>query len=66
MGNWFGIRLERNRDKKLAVPVAEVIQRMKKDEKLSPEQREQLVQAMVQAYAAKCGGKTGYLDELLS
>ena len=66
MGNWFGIRLERNREKKLAVPVAEVIKRIKKDEKLSPEQREQLVQAMAQAYAGKCGGKTEHLDELLS
>ena len=66
MGNWFGIRLERNREKKLAVPVAEIIKRIKKDEKLSPEQREQLVQAMAQAYAGKCGGKTEHLDELLS
>ena len=66
MGNWFGIRLERNREKKLAVPVAEMIRRIKKDEKLSPEQREQLVQAMVQAYAAKAGGNMEYLDSLLS
>ena len=66
MGNWFGIRLERNREKKLAVPVSDMIRRMKKDEKLFPEQREQLVQAMVQAYAAKTGGKTEYLDSALS
>ena len=65
MGNWFGIRIERNKEKKLAVPVADMIKRMKKDEKLSPEQRELLVQAMYQAYAARCSGATGHLDELL-
>ena len=65
MGNWFGIRLERNREKKLALPVADMIKRMKKDDQLSPEQREQLIQAMVQAYAGKCGGKTEYLNELI-
>ena len=66
MGNWFGIRLERNKEKKLALPVADIIKRMRKDEKLSTEQREQLVQAMYQAYAARCNGEAGYLDELLS
>lgn len=65
MGNWFGLRLERNKDRKLAVPVADMVRRMRKDEKLSPQQREQLVQAMVQAYAGKTGGNTGYLDELI-
>ena len=65
MGNWFGLRLERNKEKKLAVPVAEMIVRMKKDEKLLPEQREQLVQAMAMAYAGKCGGNTEHLDALL-
>ena len=66
MGNWFGIRLDRNKEKKLAMPVADMIKRMRKDEKLSPEQRELLVQAMVQAYAGKTGGKMEYLDSLLS
>lgn len=65
MGNWFGIRLERNKEKKLAVPVADMIKRIRADEKLLPEQREQLVQAMVQAYAGKCGGKTEHLNELI-
>ena len=65
MGSWFGIRLERNKEKKLAVPVADMIKRMKADEKLSPEQREQLVQAMCQAYAGKAGGRMEYLDALL-
>ena len=65
MGNWFGLRLERNMDKKLAVPVADMIRRMKKDEKLTPDHREQLVQAMVMAYAARFGGNTEHLDALI-
>lgn len=65
MGNWFGIRLERNKDKKLAVPIAKMIKEIKKDGKLLPEQQELLVQSLVQAYAGKTGGKTEYLDGLL-
>ena len=65
MGNIFGFRLERNKEKKLAVPVAEMIVRIKADEKLLPEQREQLWKAMYQAYGARTGGKTEYLDEMI-
>ena len=65
MGNWFGFRLERNKDKKLAVPIAKMITEIKKDDKLLPEQRELLVQSLVQAYAGKTGGKTEYLDGVL-
>jgi len=65
MGNWFGLRLERNKDKKLAVPIAKMIQMVKKDEKLLPEQQELLVQSLVQAYAGKTGGKTEHLDAQL-
>ena len=65
MGNIFGFRLERNKKKKLAVPVAEMIVRIKADEKLLPEQREQLWKAMYQAYGARTGGKTEYLDEMI-
>ena len=66
MGNWFGIRLERNKDKKLAVPIAKMIREVKKDGKLLPEQQEELVQCLVQAYAGKTGGKTEHLDALMN
>ena len=65
MGNYFGIRIGRNKEKKLAVPVAEMILRIRADEKLSPEQREQLWKALYQGYAARTGGETGYLNEYL-
>ena len=66
MGNIFGIRIERNREKKLAVPVAQMISRIRADEKLLPEQREQLWKALYQAYSLRTGGKTEYLDELIN
>ena len=66
MGNVFGFRTERNKEKKLAGPVAQMIDRIKADEKLSPEQREQLWKAMYQAYASRAGGSTQYLDEKLN
>ena len=65
MGNVLGFRLERNREKRLAVPVAEMIVRVRADEKLSPEQREQLWKALYGAYGARTGGKMEYLDEYL-
>ena len=65
MGNVFGFQISRNPEKKLAVPVAKMIECIRKDEKLLPEQREQLWKAMYQGYASRAGGKTGYLDELL-
>ena len=65
MGSIFGFQLERNKDKKLAVPVAEMISRIRRDEKLLPEQREQLWQALYQGYASRTNGKTEYLDERL-
>ncbi len=66
MGNIFGFRIERNKEKKLAVPVAQMIGRIRTDEKLLPEQREQLWKAMYQAYGARTGGKMEYLDEALN
>ena len=66
MGNIFGFRIERNKERKLAVPVAEMISRIRADEKLLPEQREQLWKAMYQGYGARTGGKMEYLDELLN
>ncbi len=66
MGNIFGFRTERNKEKKLAVPVAEMIARIRADEKLLPEQREQLWKAMYQAFNVHTGGQTAYLDERIS
>lgn len=65
MGNIFGFQIDRNKEKKLAAPVAEMIGRIRKDEKLLPEQREQLWKALYQGYAARVNGKTEYIDELL-
>ena len=66
MGSIFGFRIERNKEKKLAAPVAQMIARIRADEKLLPEQREQLWKAMYQAYGARTGGKMEYLDELIN
>ena len=66
MGDIFGIRMERNKEKKVAVPVADMIARIRADEKLLPEQREQLWKALYQGYAAWANGKTEYLDERLN
>ena len=66
MGSFLGFHSDRNKDKKLAVPVAEMIKRVREDEKLSPDQREQLWKALYQGYAARNGGRTEYLDERLN
>ena len=66
MGNLFGFHMDRNKEKKLAAPVAEMIACVRADEKLSPDQREQLWKALYQGYAARTGGKTEYLDEALN
>ena len=66
IGNIFGFRMERNKEKKLAVPVAQMIDRIRADEKLLPEQREQLWKALYQAYGTRTGGKMEYLDEALN
>ena len=65
MGGIFGFRLERNKDKRIAVPVAQMVANIRADEKLLPEQREQLWKILYQAYGVRTGGKMEYLDELL-
>ena len=62
MGRLFGFSLERNKEKRLAEPVSQVIERMKADEKLFPEQREQLAQAMRIAYVSRANGNEQYLN----
>lgn len=66
MGNLFGFMLGRNKEKRLAVPAGQIIAAMKKDEKLSPQQREQLWKAFYQAYSLAMDGKTEYLDAELN
>ena len=66
MGNIFGFRIDKNKEKKLAAPVAEIIERIRADKKLLPEQREQLWEAMYHAYGARTGGKMEYLDEKIN
>ena len=66
MGSFLGFHSDRNKDKKLAVPVAEMIKRVREDEKLSTDQREQLWKALYQGYAARNDGRTEYLDERLN
>ena len=65
MGKLFGFTLERNKEKRMAAPAAEMIARMKKDEELSPERREQLWKTFYHAYAIQTDGKTEYLDRYL-
>lgn len=65
MGTLFGFQIGRNREKRLAGATADVMQRIREDEKLLPEQREQLWQAMYQAYGARSNGKTEHLDEMI-
>ena len=65
MGRIFGLQLDRNRERKLAAPVAQMIRRVREDEKLTPEQRDWLWKALYQACAARSGGNTAALDQLL-
>ena len=62
MGRLFGFSLDRNKEKRLAEPVKQMIARMKADEKLSPDQREQLAKAMRTAYISRANGNEQYLD----
>lgn len=65
MGNFFGIRIGRKIEKQLAEPVARMTIRIRSDEKLLPQQREQLCKALYKAYSIRTNGKTEYLDEIL-
>ena len=65
MGNWFGFTINRNREKKLALPVSEMIRNIQNDKELNPQQREQLWKCLYQAYGIRANGKTEHLDALL-
>ena len=49
MGNIFGLRIGRNRDKILQETVSAMIRRIEADEQLTPEQKQMLQDAMAQA-----------------
>lgn len=65
MGSLFGFRLERNREKRLAAPVAEMMERVDADTRLTAPQRELLRQSLYQAFDQTSNGKREYLDALL-
>ena len=65
MGNIFGFRIDRNREKRLAEPIAKMISRISADKKLLPEQQEMLRNSLIEAYAGETGGKTEHLLTLL-
>ena len=66
MGNIFGFQFGRNKEKRLAVPVARMIDNIRADEQLLPEQREMLRKAMYQGYGARTGGRMEHLDTALN
>jgi hypothetical protein len=66
MGRIFGLQLGRDPEKRLAVPVAEMIGRIRQDEELLPEQREQLWKALYRAYGIRTNGNTEILDEMIN
>ena len=66
MGVVFGFRLSRNKAKRLAEPVAYMLQRIKTDEGLTAEQREQLFSAFYKSFSLRMEGETAWLDEKLA
>ena len=66
MGNIFGFQIGKNKDRKLAAPVAQMIRNIRADEKLNPEQQEMLRRALYLAYSARTGGGTEHLDAALN
>ena len=66
MGNIFGFQIGKNKDRKLAAPVAQMIRNIRADEKLNPEQQEMLRRALYLAYSARTAGGTEHLDAALN
>ncbi|MBO7663926.1 MAG: zinc ribbon domain-containing protein [Clostridia bacterium] len=65
MGSIFGFKREKNREKYLAGPAADMIRRMKTDDGLTADQREQLANTFYRAFSQRMNGKTAFLDEAL-
>lgn len=66
MHSFFGYRNESKAPKYLAVPAAEMLRAMQKDETLTPRQRALLMQAFYAGFAAQLNGQTEALDDLLA
>ena len=64
-GTIFGFRLERNRSRALAAPVARMIEAIRQDQALTPEQQTLLTHGLYRGFEQRTGG-TGRLDEALS
>ena len=65
MGSIFGFRREKAKEKAIAVPAARMTGNIRRDDRLAPERREMLCNALYRAFSERYGGKTEYLDELL-
>ena len=65
MQGFFGIRSGKKPEKLLAGPMARMIQNVKKDEELAPENRKLLVRNLYTAFSDRFDGKTEFLDALL-
>ena len=65
-GSFFGFRLDRKKEKTMAVPAATVILNVRKDENLSAEQKEVLERNFYAAFKEWSKGATQWLDEELT
>ena len=61
-GTIFGFRISRNKDRIIGSAAAQMLRRIDADNKVKPEHRMMLRQAMVQAFSDFSGGKTEYLE----
>ncbi len=66
MGNWFGLRTEKRREKLMAPAAASIILRMQQDDSLPEEERKALSGAYYQAFSDLMDGKTSFLEEELA
>ena len=65
MGSIFGFKREKNKEKYLAKPAADMIRRMKTDTGLTADQCKQLADSFYFAFSRRMNGKTEFLDEAL-
>lgn len=65
MGSFLGFQIGRNKEKRLAEAAADMLKRVRADEKLLPDQREQLWNALYQASRERLNGKQELLDQML-
>jgi hypothetical protein len=61
----FGYMNEGKAPKHLALPTAQMLQAMQRDESLTGAQKSLLMRAFYDAFAREMNGETRYLDEML-